>query len=251
MTGLDLVSRSLLLAGVLASGETPSGAESSDGLGFLNDLLDSWNAERLMVYTIAREASDSNGNPFYLTLGKQDYTMGTAGNFNFPRPARIERAGIFNLANPAMPLELPLEYLTDRQWADIPVKAISSALPTKVYDDQGFPLRTLSYWPIPNAPVAAVFYIWNPLSQFPDLSTDITFPPGYARALRYNLAVEMAPGYGRQVDPVVAAIATQSKAVVKSLNIPVVDLKVDPAIWGRTGQGVYNWLSDTFGRGTS
>jgi len=95
MTGLDLVSRSLSLIGVLASGETPSGAESSDGLSFLNDLLDSWNAERLMVFTITREAFDSNGNPFYLTLGKQDYTMGTGGNFNFPRPARIERAGIF------------------------------------------------------------------------------------------------------------------------------------------------------------
>ena len=41
------IERSLRLLGVLAEGETPSAATSQDALMALNQMIDSWNTERL------------------------------------------------------------------------------------------------------------------------------------------------------------------------------------------------------------
>jgi hypothetical protein len=236
MKANDLIASSLRLIGVLASGETPSAAEAADGLMILNDMVDLWQTERLMIFTTGRQV-------FHLTAGVQAYTMGLpGGTFAVPRPTRIEAAGIINLANPAQPLELPMEMLTLDQWAAIPVKNIASALPLKVYDDGGFPLRVLSYWCIPNLAVDTALYTWSALSQFADLVTDYPFPPGYAKALRYNLAVDLAPEYGRSVTPEVAIQAVASQAIIKSLNTPVADLRCDPALVS-PNKRIFNWLT--------
>lgn len=239
MTASDLINSALRLIGVLASGEVPTSAESSDALLILNQLIEAWTAERMMIFTLTI-------TEFPLTVGQQTYTLGTGGNFNMARPARIERMGIVSFNNAAQPLELPLEMLTDQGWAAIPVKLISSSLPQKVYDDGAFPLRNLSFWCIPNVNVSTRIYAWTNLVQFPDLFTDETFPPGYAKALRYNLAVDLAPEFGRQVPPEVAVQAIATKAALKSINAPLVETRVDEAVSGSLGgaKRVYNWLTD-------
>lgn len=235
---VDIISSALRLVGVLGSGETASDAEASDAFLVLNDMLDGWNAERLMIFSVAM-------SEFPLTAGKQTYTFGPSGDFNLSfRPAKIQRYGIVNLNNPAQPLELPLEMLTTEQWAGVPVKQISSTLPTKIYDDQAFPLRNLSFWPYPQIQVNLRAYYWQPLSQFSDLTTKQTFPPGYPEALRYNLAVRLAPEFGAPLSPQVAELAATTKGKIKRMNSPLVDVMCDPAI-ARQNQYIYNWLSDT------
>jgi len=198
-------------------------------------MLELWTAERLMIFDVSIQE-------FSLTPGQQTYTYGTAGNFNAARPAKIERMGIVSLSNPAQPLELPLEMLTDQQWTDIPVKSISSSLPQKVYDDGAFPLRSLSFWCVPSLAVNVRISAWTALTQFVDLFTDTTFPPGYAKALRYNLAIDLAPEFGAAVDPVIALQAVESKAILKRINAPLSDLRCDEAIVG-SGAPTFNWLT--------
>lgn len=238
MTALDIISSALRLDGVLASGEVPNNAEAQDALVVLNDMLNQWNAERLMVFTIARQV-------FSLVPTQQLYTMGVGGNFNVPRPARIESASILSLQNPAQPMELPIEIVSETGWQNIPVKDVVSSLPQVMWDGDEFPLRNLSFWPIPTVPVSVVLYTWTALSSFPDLSvTDLTFPPGYAKAIRFCLALDLAPEYGKTVAPDVAAQAIIAKAVVKSINMPTYELHSDVALINPYG-GRYNWRSDT------
>jgi hypothetical protein len=237
VTGGDLIASSARLIGVLASGETLSGNEIADALVILNQMLDSWNSERLNIWTI-------NINEFPLTPGQQTYTLGTGGNFSIARPPKIERMSIVSLLNPAQPLELPLEMLTDAGWQAIPVKLISSSLPTLVYDDGAFPLRNLNYWCIPTIAVNTRIYSWNSLSVF-NLTTDMTFPPGYLKAIRYALAVDLAPEFGRPVPPEVAAQAILSIAKIKQMNAPLTESRLDPVLAGNNRQ-LYNWISDTF-----
>ena len=45
----DQINRALRLLGVLAEGETPSAAVSQDCLMALNQMIESWNTERLSV----------------------------------------------------------------------------------------------------------------------------------------------------------------------------------------------------------
>jgi len=210
-------------------------------------MIDSWQAERLMIFSIAI-------NEFPLVVAQQTYTIGAGGNFNIPRPARIERMSIVSLMNPAQPLELPMRYLTDKNWQEqVPVKLISSTLPLIVYDDQQFPLRNLSFWPIPSVAVNTRIYGWSPLSSYTTLTTDLTFPPGYLEALRYNLAArlmaEMPGDYNQVTAGLVAKGAQDGLARIKSMNIPIIEAECDPALLGTGGR--YDYRSDTpvWGRG--
>ena len=46
----DQINRALRLLGVLAEGETPAASVSEDALMALNQMIDSWNTERLSVF---------------------------------------------------------------------------------------------------------------------------------------------------------------------------------------------------------
>jgi hypothetical protein len=236
MTALDLIKSSLRLINVLASGETPTADEAQDSLMVLNQMVDAWNAERLMVFTISIAE-------YSLVVGQQVYTLGPGGNFNAPRPSKIERIDIIYLANPNQPLELKLDYLTDAQWAAIPVKNIPTTLPRSVYDDGAYPLRNLSFWGVPTVISDIKVYSWQALTQFAVLTSNQTFPPGYFEALRYNLAIRLAPEFNESASPDLQALAMESKAKIKSINIPIVDLRVDSALTG--GGAAYDWRSDS------
>lgn len=228
------------LVGALASGETLSNAEAQDALMVLNQLLDSWTADRLTIFTVTI-------NEFALTPSQQVYTLGTGGNFNIARPARIDRVSIVSLTNPAQPLELPIDYYTDLDWQQTPVKNITTSLPQAVYDDQAFPLRNLSFWPIPNTTVNTRIYGWQQLTQYASLTTDVTFPPGYIEALRYNLAVRLIAEFPGEYNPIMVqtagGLAVESLARVKAMNIPVIEAFCDAALMGKSAR--YNYYSDT------
>lgn len=227
------------LIGAIASGETATSAEAADALLVLNQMLDSWTADRLTVFTI-------NIEEFPLTPGVQTYTMGVGGTFNTTRPSEIDRISIVSLTNPAQPLELPMEIYTDADWQMVPVKLINTTLPLGVYDDGSYPLRNLSYWPIPTVAVKTRIYSWQPLTQFIDLFTDTNFPPGYPEALRYNLAIrlmaEMPGGFNPIMASVTQPLAVESLARIKSMNLPVIELTCDDV---GSGRGRYDYRSDS------
>lgn len=244
-TANDIINRSLRTINVLEAGEIPTAQESQDALTALNAMIDAWQAERLMIWTVNRVVLGD------LVIGQQTYTLGPGGFFDMPRPAQIERYGIISLNNPGQPLELPLNEdgtnMTLDGWASIPVKNIQSALPLYVWDDEGWPLRTLSFWCIPSANVQATIYPWQLITAFPDLVTDETFPPGYEECIVYNLALRLSMEYSGTIPSALPGMAQLAIARIKSKNIPVIEMGMDPSLTSRTGY--YNWISDTFGPG--
>lgn len=247
VTSMSIIQGAMRLIGVLASGENPSAAEGSDALIILNQMIDVWQADRLKLYAEIRQV-------FPLTSGQQTYTMGidpsgnTTANFSVARPARIDKLSVLQINSTPQPIELPLDYITYQQWADIPVKNVQSALPQQVWDDQQFPFRNLNFWPIPNTSVDVAIYSWSAISQFADLgSTQYAFPPAYLLAIRYSLAEFLAPEYGASGNPQMAMVvqkAQELREVIEVMNAPTIDLRVDPALMNED-QGLYNYYSDT------
>jgi hypothetical protein len=241
MTGGDLINSALRRIGVLASGEVPSGNESADAQVILNDLMDAFGADRLMIFTV----QSSTQVPLVL---KQVYTLGLGGDFNIPRPAKITGMSVLNLANAVEPLELPMDYHNDElRWArEIPVKNLTNNLPSVCYDDEQFPLRNLNIWPIPNVTVNFIIYFWQALSQFIDLITQYSFPPAYARMLKWNLALELFGEFGGdpQKFPMIEKQAILSMAAVKAMNIRPITIGVDPALIA-DGEN-WNWLTGEY-----
>lgn len=219
-TALDLISGAMRLFGAIGQGEDPSASEASNGLDALNELLDSWSADRLMVYTIARQL-------FPLVSGKQTYTAGPGGDFDMTWPQKIERCGIVVNQPSTFPLEIPIEVIDVRQWSEVSLKSLTgaSSWPTLVYPESTYPLNKLNFWPIPNySDLQVALYSWQALTQFPDLTTDFSFPPGYLKAVRYGLAVAYAPEFGTEASATVQAIAANAKYQIEVVNVPVLRL---------------------------
>lgn len=240
MKGLDIISSAARLAGILASGENLAGNEPSDCLDILQTMMDEWQADGLKIFT-------DNINTFPFVLGTQTYTFGPGGTFNIAsRPAKITRMGCQILSNPVQPSEVPITLLDTDGWANVRVKNISGSYPLFCYDDGAYPLRNLNFWVIPGLACNCIIYSWQPLSTFPDLAaTDVTFPPAYKQAIKYNLALRLAPEFDIAPKPEVMMEAASSLASLKELNLGAPVLKCDPGLSG-TGASMYDWRSDTF-----
>lgn len=232
-TARDLINGSLRLLGVLANGETAQAQEMTDGFLALNEMIDSWSTESLMVFAETRES-------FLFVGGQQTYTMGVGGNFNTSRPQKITNAAV-QVIGTSPPNEIPIEIINEDQWAGIQVKSITSSIPTRLYMDGANPLQNLSYWPIPNIAYNAILYSWKPLSAIADVNTTIVFPPGYAKALRFNLAVTLGPEYGREPNQIVIAGANDSKANIERMNVTTQLMATDPALAAQAK--TFNWIT--------
>lgn len=225
MTGLDLIRLALVELNVQASGEPVDPDVAQDGLQLLNDMIDLWSTESLMIFTLT-------GEVFPLQAGKQSYTMGLGGDFNTERPVKIENITITDdVNNPTQPLELPIRMLTTEEWASIAIKNISSQLPGNVYDTGDFPLRILNYYYIPQIAIKTTIYSWDALDKIATPNDDLVFPPGYAEALRTNLALRLAPHFpANSPSPITIQLAIESKARLKALNTDPIDLKCDAGV---------------------
>jgi len=238
MSANDIIASSLRLINAIAVGETPTAQEQSDALMVLNEMLDVWQAERLMIYAQQRQV-------FGLTIGQQAYQMGTgAPDFNISRPASIDYYGIIINSGTSQPLELPLWVYTESDWQEIPVKSIQSSMPQGVWDDDGFPWRTLTFWPVPNASgVQVAIYNGVLLSQFTDATTKLQFPPAYLKCIRYNLAVDLAGEFPGQLTQAIVSQAASAKAIIKTQNLKPLPMRCDPMLVSPRG-AYYNWKTD-------
>lgn len=239
-SAMELVTSAGRLIGVFAPGEQPTFAESNDALMVLNQLIDSWNADRLAIYT-------ETSQDFPLVLTKQSYTLGPGGDFDTQRPARITGISSILLSNPANPIEIPIPMWTREYWQEkVPVKSVDGSFPLGVYDDGNFPLRTLNFWPIPTTQNNSVrIYSWQAVGAASSLNALLSYPQGYARALRFNLAVDLSAEFGAPLPPSVASIAVDSLATLKRMNAPRLSLASDLA---PDAEG-YNYRADLFGMG--
>jgi hypothetical protein len=149
------------------------------------------------------------------------------------------------LDNPSNPVEVPITMFSVQDWQEqVPVKTVYGSFPQICYDTGDFPLRVLNFWPIPSLQQNSVrIYSWQALAQPAALNTAIAYPPGYSQAFRYNLAVMLAAEFAAQVPAIVAQIAIESKATIKSMNVPDLSLRSD-LVQNPAG---YNYKADMFG----
>lgn len=140
--------------------------------------------------------------------------------------------------------DIPMEILNDAQYASINVKMTPSTFPVKFYDNGNYPCRTLSMWPVPTQQNAVVLWLWEPLINKDSLDEQLAMPKGYERALMFNLAVEIAPDFGKEVPPQVMDTARLAKGVIKRLNDGQQIMVGDIAL-AQTGAGLFNWQIGT------
>lgn len=228
----DICTDALRVLGTIALEETPTSAESQQALQLLNDLLETWNIEKLAVYGVRFEV-------FPFIVGQAAYTIGQGGDFNTVRPVQIEKAYVRDPGGNDFVCNITENFTT---YSNIITKTTPSTLPNICYDDSNFPLKTLRFWPVPSdSAYSIVLWMLRPITDFASLVATFSMPPGYKRALTYNLAIELAPRYGKPVTNDMATLANGSKAQIKRINYTIDTMSFDPTL---TARGIaFNWLT--------
>ena len=190
----DVVTGALQEIGVVAAGEAPSDADASIGLRALNDLMDQWAADRLLIYTLTRST-------WTIVASTRDYTIGSGGDVSIARPIYIDHVNFVD-STPDPDIEYQLSHLTEDAWSRVPQKALTSTLPTAWYYDAAYPLGTLSFRPTPtSSTLTGIIYAPTAVAEFSALATSVALPPGYRRMLLKNLALNLAPSFEREPSP--------------------------------------------------
>lgn len=209
-TALDLINRGLRLIGAKDPEEEATATEAADGLISLNSMLDSWAIDRLFVYRLAETT-------YNWPAAQVSATVGSGGNINITRPVRVEDSYIISNS-----VSYVVANIANKQAYDaIPLKTLSVNYPMWMWYDPAYPLATLYLNPVPASTLEFHFVYWASLQSFAALTDVVSLPPGYERAIAFNLAMEMAPEYGLPVPQSVAAIAASSAGKVKRNNAPV------------------------------
>ncbi len=217
----SLIDASLRLIGAIESGESPSSDESNDALEALNAMLASWYEEGIYIPSRTRES-------FTLSSSKESYTVGTGGDINTSWPMVIETA-YWRRDN----IDYPMDFMEEREYSVISNKRVTSR-PSRFYYEPSFPLGAIFFDYLPDITYQLNLVSLKPLSNL-SLSDSINMPGGFDRAIKFNLAVEIAPEYGATPSAAVISGAIESRRAIETRMVQsrVPELKTELSPRGR------------------
>lgn len=204
----DIISSALRKIGGLSSGETIEPARQAEALLALKVMLRSWGALSMNVFATAKESCT-------LTAGTGSYTWGVGGVINSARPNQVIGAYILESGT-----SYPVNVITEGVYRSISVKA-TTGIPNSLFLHSAYPLATVYLYPVPDSAYTLYLDSYKPFTEVGsfNLTTDqIVFPSYYEEPIIYNLAVRLAPEYGKNISTEVGAIAKTSYDALVTAN---------------------------------
>ncbi len=229
MKPVDLIRLTLRDAGVNGVGQSPSDEENNDVFLHLNMMLGQWNRKRWLIYHLIDVS--------HTATGAVSYTVGTGGDFNTPRPDRIEAAFVRYIGQSTpYQSDIPVKILESREdYNQIYIKGLTSGtLPSYVFYDAAYPIGVTYWWPSPVAALAELHLsLKAELTQIADLVTDINLPNEYLEAIVWNLAKRCRIMFQLPPDPEVDKLAVASLNTIRGANAQIPRLQMPAAVMGR------------------
>lgn len=230
ITALELITNSMRKLGVIATGETPSAAEAADGLAALGDIIETWNIQGMTVWNTVVQA-------FTLTPNDPSYSIGPTGDLVTAAPRPVEITGVYASY---LGVDYRVAPWTYDQYMSATIKATSALWPTRYAYVNDYPNGMLFLWPVPSVAITLNVNYTVQIPALTGLSDVMQFPPGYIRALQWELAGELASEYGIALNQTQMLGMKNSRAAVeKSNRTPAVSSIGGPFVGGRipTWQG--------------
>lgn len=216
--GLEIIKGALRRINSYQSGETIAAPDANDALVVLNDMLESWSTQQAFVY-------GSLENVLQWTTGKNIYTIGPGGDFSVDsatnaavsRPLRITGA-YTRIPSSGGTLDYPMEIVDQGRYIAIGVKSVPAPWPIMLWYNPTAPLGTIYVYQTPSQAGELHLFTDTILSTFANLTTLISLPQGYTRALKMGLARELSLEYGYPLTPALEKLAQEAMTTIKSLN---------------------------------
>ncbi|MGH7744493.1 MAG: hypothetical protein ACREQ5_06685 [Candidatus Dormibacteria bacterium] len=254
-TTRDFCTAALGLISVISKeNPNPTAAQLNGALYTLNEISDSWNVDGDMIYSQQYTAFNLSGKGTRDSYGLTTYTIGPVTGNTTPdfviatRPVNLSFAA-FRLTNSNPVIDIPIKILTAEEYAAERVKGVTTTISIYMYMDEQWPIANLYLWPVPVSGGALVLTSWQLLNTSLTLDTTFSMPPAYARGLRYDLAVALAPEYGIAGTPAVQQLASTLGIIKRQIgwqNLRPNDLEYSADAQGTIGGmgGTYNIYTD-------
>lgn len=231
-TALTIINGAHRLLGVTTTTTT----QQANGLETLQQMIDEWNARGLRLFSLTSIDKD-------MSAGQATVTVASGGDINvIPRPNLIWYVAAFNgLSSSVRGAPYLLDELTVRQWTDqYSQVAPLSGPPRCWYYDGKYPSAAINIYPVPSVATTVRVVRYDLLTNPTATGDTVAFPPAYAKALRWNLAVDLSPEYaGSALAADMDRIERRAKealAIVEQMNARRIrSLECDPELQGRPG----------------
>jgi len=295
-TANDVVTAALRRINAYSAGQPLDPNDASDALSMLNDMIESWSLEHLMIFNSIEQVvtwtagpyqytggnpplgtagatfvtSLSNGSPTFTVAGissLQNFVVGAVlqdragaipagttvadisgttvtmsanataaapnddvtfgGQLAFALPTRINNV----FSRLSTNLDYPCEVVEQGRYTSVGIKNLPGPWPTILYYNRQWPVGQIFVWKVPQTASEGHLWVDYIFDGFSTLSSSAVLPEGYVRALKWNLACELAPVYGREVTADLRRAAMESKAAIKALNmVPTPEATFDSAL---------------------
>ena len=194
-----LIKAALRAIGVIATGETPTNAELADGLEAMKFMFRTWSAQNVRMYYTKQET---------LTMtGATSYTIGSGGSLDTVRPAAIRGAWCS---------DWPVKLIDEDHYRQFRMSAASSGTVECLWYSSEYPLGKLYPWPLGG--ILLYLDTLKPLTDPTLITSSIAFPPEYDDAIKWNLAVRLAPEYEREASQTVQSLAAMTLHALEVRN---------------------------------
>lgn len=208
VTASDIIKSALGEIGVIGIGETLEAEDGEDCLLRLNAMLNTLSGDDLMLYVFTQEQFD-------LTAGTVSYEIGEGAPLDTTRPERVDKTSFIRDSSGN---DRSLQIITKDQYNALSSKTPGNSIPTHLYYDPLFPIGTVYLYPPSDGTHDLFLVSEKAFTEFTDLTSILSFPPGYREMLIYNLAVRLAGPYRKALSQVTISIATSSMRNIQDRN---------------------------------
>lgn len=239
-TAADVANAALVESGAIAQGQTAGSADFADAVSRLGMMLQQWQRQRFLVYSLQQVELQSQG--------KVSYSVGAGGDFDTgaPRPDGVATVWARQF-NSGIPVDYYMEMLPSfEDYSRVSLKSLQS-FPSWAYYNPTFPLGTVYFYPVPQAGIYTLFLLVKtvlPQVMAADGSNQILLPYEYYYTMVYNLAIRLRSKYripSFPGDPL-PVLAKDSLEVLRKVNAQIPELRM-PAALARPS--FYNIFGDT------
>ena len=200
----DMLKASLRAIGAYKTGNSLDAGDAADALDALRIMLADWFSEGIFVFASVLESHT-------LSSGTAAYTIGDGGDIKTIRPTRILGGYIRESGH-----DYPVDPIKEGQYRAIPEKS-TQGRPEYLFYQPSYPLGQINLYSTPDQAYALWFWSEKPLDEIGP-EQDINFEASSRAAVKWNLAINLAPEKGRRVTPELAALAKDSRNRLISVN---------------------------------
>lgn len=219
MKAKDIVHAAARAIGVLAADENLTDAELQDALESLRDLLADWATSKLFVYAAKQVIIPLNP-------AQSVYTVGAGGDIA-ETLTQISDSAVLTVAGCDKAIKLRRDTNETQPYHHPVSYSIGVGLWNFVIEDTQATKLEITAYDLPQTLTAL---------------TELELPTNYKRALKYALAIEMAPEYEKSVSADLRNLASTSMNTLKRANSTPSYAKPDQTLMNigrRCGRGFY------------